>query len=167
MRSRQARPRKRRWPKIVGGLLGLLVVLIICGVIFFPQLNNTMRATTGKDTPADKIVKNELVKKIESSKTGDSQTDAALNKAASTLQKTKMSTIMKAAKNQTEASALLDRTTGLSASEPKAATTVVFHNAAYTKLRTAIANGNWVAAYKQYQTLSNNGNLSTLEGEIN
>lgn len=167
MRSRQARPRKRRWPKIIGGLLGLLVVLIICGVVFFPQLNNTMRSTTGEDTPADKIVKNELVKKIDSSKTGDSQTDAALNKAASTLQKTKMSTIMKAAKNENDASALLAKTTDLSTSEAQAATSVVFSNAAYTKLRTAIANGNWVAAYKQYQTLSSNGNLSQLESEIN
>ncbi|WP_065911796.1 hypothetical protein [Secundilactobacillus paracollinoides] len=167
MRSRQVKSRKRRCPVVVTIIIAILLIIIICGALFFTQINNAMRSATGKDTPADTVVKNELVKKIEASKTGNAQTDAAIDKAATTLKQTKMSTIMKAAKNQNQASALLDKTTDLTAAQSKAATTVVFHNAAYSKLRTAIADGNWVAAYNQYKTLSTNGNFSTLEGELN
>ncbi|WP_156319311.1 hypothetical protein [Secundilactobacillus paracollinoides] len=76
-------------------IIAILLIIIICGALFFTQINNAMRSATGKDTPADTVVKNELVKKIEASKTGNAQTDAAIDKAATTLKQTKMSTIMK------------------------------------------------------------------------
>lgn len=74
--------------------------MAVCGIFFFPQINNTIRNVTGNDTPADSAVKARIVSGITAQKTGNPATDAVLQRAADTIKETKMSTIMKAAQDQ-------------------------------------------------------------------
>ncbi|WP_054664988.1 hypothetical protein [Lacticaseibacillus camelliae] len=146
--------RKRRWPRVIAILLGLIVVLGVLVVVFFTPLNNTYRNVTGNDTPADSAVKSQLVKQIETHKTGDPTTDAALDKAASTLDNTKMSTIVQAAGNQDKFASLVQATTGVPAAQANTAAAAVFSSSELAPLREAVAQGNYVKAYQEYQALS-------------
>lgn len=145
---------KRRWPRVLAILLGIIVVLGILLVVFFTPLNNTYRSVTGNDTPADNAVKSELVKQIDARKTGDPTTDAMLDQAATTLKNTKMSTIVSAAGNQGKMADLLQSTTGISATQANTAAAAVFSSSELTPLREAVAAGNYVKAYQEYQGLS-------------
>lgn len=156
-RRSQKKPRarrKRRWPRVIAILLGLIVVLGVLAVVFFTPLNNTYRNVTGNDTPADSAVKAQLVKQIEKRKTGDPTTDAVLDQAATTLNNTKMSTIVQAAGNQDKFSHLLQSTTGVPAAQANTAAAAVFSTSELTPLREAVAEGNYVKAYQEYQALS-------------
>jgi hypothetical protein len=157
----------KRWPKVLAWVLIGIATIIILVVIFFTPLNNAMRSATGNDTPADTVVKNELVKRIDASKTGDPATDAKINAAVKKLKKTKMTTIMKAADNQQQLSKLLNSDTSLSQSQAKAATKIIFKSGQYTDLRQAVAKGKWVAAYKAYKQLSGSGALTYLKNSVN
>ncbi|HAJ53980.1 MAG TPA: hypothetical protein DCL56_04710, partial [Lactobacillus sp.] len=112
---------RHRGLKIFAIVAGVLVLLIVACVFFFPQINNTIRNVTGNDTPADAAVKSRLVSEITAQKTGNATTDAALQRAADTLKETKMSTIMKAAQDQDQAAVLLQKATGANQAQAKLA----------------------------------------------
>jgi hypothetical protein len=127
MQRRRQRPKKKHWGRRIG--ITLLVLVAICGlaVIFFPQLNNTMRsASGGNDTPADKAVKSTLVKQLNAHKTGNSTTDAAIDTATAAINNTKMSTLMKAAKDQSAATSMLEQNS-LSSSTAQAVSSAVYN----------------------------------------
>ncbi|EPD05254.1 hypothetical protein Lpp27_00007, partial [Lacticaseibacillus paracasei subsp. paracasei CNCM I-4648] len=109
----QNKKHAHRGLKIFSIIMGVLILFIIAGVFFFPQLNNTVRNVTGNDTPVDSAVKARLVSGITAQKTGDATTDAAIQRAADTLKATKMSTIMAAAKDQDQAASLLKKASGV------------------------------------------------------
>lgn len=152
-RHQQRRPHKRRWPRVLGILFGLIVILGILLVVFFTPLNNAYRSATGNDTPADSAVKNELVKQIDANKTGNPTVDGVLDQAATTLKNTKMSTIVAAAGNQSKFARLLQSTTGIPAAQANTAAGTVFATSALTPLREAIAAGDYVKAYQAYRNL--------------
>ncbi|WP_125702757.1 hypothetical protein [Lacticaseibacillus daqingensis] len=146
--------KKKRWPKVLAAvLIGLVVAGGLC-VVFFPQLNNTVRNATGNDTAADTVVKNELVKQIEARKTGDATVDAKLDAAATTLKNTKMSRIVAAAGDQAQMTSLLKTTTGASTNQATAAANLLFANDALQPVREAVAAGDWVKAYQAYKSLN-------------
>ncbi|WP_225047062.1 hypothetical protein [Lacticaseibacillus kribbianus] len=160
------RKRKKKWPKV---LLGILLVLVVLGVIFvvkFPTINNAWRNTTGTDTPADTAVKSTLVKKIEEQKTGNSAVDARIDEAASTLKATKMATIVKAAGDQTAMTSLLKQTTGATSEQAKAAAALLFASPELTDVREAVAAGDWVKAYQAYRDLNGSAALSSLKATL-
>jgi len=157
--------RNNRKPLIIT-LVSIVVILVLCVVFFFP-LNNVLRNTTGNDTASDKVVKSELVKKVKSKKTGDPTRDKKIDRAATVLNKKKMSQIMAAANNQSQAANLIESSSSLTKDQSQKAAQEIFTNDSYTGLRDAISNGNWYQAYQQYQKLSNNGQLNQLQQDIN
>ena len=100
LQIRQQKKHRHRGLKIFSIVAGLIVLMAVCGIFFFPQINNTIRNVTGNDTPADSAVKARIVSGITAQKTGNPATDAVLQRAADTIKETKMSTIMKAAQDQ-------------------------------------------------------------------
>jgi len=157
--------RKSRKPLVIT-LISILVILALCVVFFFP-LNNALRNITGNDTASDKVVKSELVKKVKSKKTGDPTKDEKIDRAASVLDKKKMSEIMASAKNQQKAATMIESSSSLSKEQSQKAAQEVFTNSDYNSLRSAISNGNWYQAYQQYQKLSDNGDITQLQQTIN
>jgi len=157
--------RKNRKPLIIT-LVSIVVILILCVVFFFP-LNNVLRNTTGNDTASDKVVKSELVKKVKSRKTGDPAKDKKIDRAATVLNKKKMSQIMAAANDQSKAANMIESSSSLTKDQSQKAAQEIFTNDSYSGLRDAISSGNWYQAYQQYQKLSNNGQLNQLQQDIN
>ncbi|QVI33784.1 hypothetical protein BVJ53_03320 [Lacticaseibacillus chiayiensis] len=160
---RQQKKPRHRGLKIFGIIAGVLVLLIIACVFFFPQINNTIRNVTGSDTPADAAVKSRLVSEITAQKTGNATTDAALQRAADTLKETKMSTIMKAAQDQDQAAVLLQKTTSANQAQAKLAAALLFREKSITPLRQAIASGDYYRAYQDVKSLQQQGDTSTLQ----
>ncbi|KRN98910.1 hypothetical protein [Companilactobacillus kimchiensis] len=160
------RHRKSNKKPIIITIVSILVVLVLCIVFFFP-LNNVLRNATGKDTASDKVVKSELVKKVKSRKTGDVAKDEKIDRAASVLNKKKMSQIMSAADNQKQAADLIENSSSLTKDQSEKAAQEIFSNDNYSGLRQAISDGNWYQAYQQYQKLSDNGQLNQLQQDIN
>lgn len=157
---------KKRWPVVAAWIaIGVVTVLFLI-VIFFTPLNNAMRSATGQDTPADKIVKQQIINKIEAAKTGDPVTDAKINRAVQQLKTTKMSTIMKAADNQSQMGKLLGSETSLSQKQAKSASKIIFQSGQYTSLRQAVADGKWVKAYQDYNKLSKSGAITALKNNV-
>lgn len=146
--------RKRRWPRVLALLLGLIVLLGVLLVVFFTPLNNTYRSTTGNDTPADTAVKSAVVKQIQARKTGNPTVDAAIDQAATTLQNTPMKSIIQAAGDQSKLAGLLQTKAGVPAAQANVAASAVFASPELTPLRQAIAAGDYVKAYQEYQSLS-------------
>ena len=109
LQIRQQKKHRHRGLKIFSIVAGLIVLMAVCGIFFFPQINNTIRNVTGNDTPADSAVKARIVSGITAQKTGNPATDAVLQRAADTIKETKMSTIMKAAQDQDQAATLLQK----------------------------------------------------------
>ncbi|WP_334333677.1 MULTISPECIES: hypothetical protein [unclassified Companilactobacillus] len=144
----------------------VVVALIVLGIIFFFPLNNFLRSATGNDTPSDKVVKSELVKKVKSKKTGDSKTDKKIDRAASFLGKKKMSEIIAASKSEDKTANLIADSSSLTETQSKKAAQEIFSNSEYDGLRNAISDGNWYQAYQQYQKLSNDGALNQLQKTI-
>lgn len=157
--------RKSKKPLIIT-IVSILVILVLCVVFFFP-LNNMIRNATGNDTASDKVVKSELVKKVKAKKTGDATKDKKIDRAASVLGKKKMSQIMSAANDQTQAANLIESSSSLSKNQSQRAAQEIFSNDNYTALRQAVSSGNWYQAYQQYQKLSGNGQLNQLQQDIN
>lgn len=157
--------RKSKKPLIIT-IVSILAILVLCVVFFFP-LNNMIRNATGNDTASDKVVKSELVKKVKSKKTGDATKDKKIDRAASVLGKKKMSQIMSAANDQTQAANLIESSSSLSKDQSQRAAQEIFSNDNYTALRQAVSSGNWYQAYQQYQKLSGNGQLNQLQQDIN
>ncbi|CAJ1192233.1 hypothetical protein CPR19088_GLDEOEPO_00362 [Companilactobacillus paralimentarius] len=157
--------RKSKKPLIIT-IVSILVILVLCVVFFFP-LNNMIRNATGNDTASDRVVKSELVKKVKSKKTGDATKDKKIDRAASVLGKKKMSQIMSAANDQTQAANLIESSSSLSKDQSQRAAQEIFSNDNYTALRQAVSSGNWYQAYQQYQKLSGNGQLNQLQQDIN
>lgn len=160
------RHRKGNKKPFVITIVAILVVLILCVVFFFP-LNNALRNMTGNDTASDKVVKSELVKKVKSRKTGDPTKDKKIDRAASVLDKKKMSQIMSAASDQNKAATLIQDSSSLTKEQSQKAAQEIFNDDSYSDLRSAISNGNWYQAYQQYQKLSESGQLSQLQQDIN
>ncbi|WP_125764996.1 hypothetical protein [Companilactobacillus hulinensis] len=158
---------KKSHKKAIWITLITIIVLIILGVVFFFPLNNAMRSVSGgNDTPSDKVVKNELVKKVSSTKNGDAEHDKKVEKAAAALKATKMSDIIKSANSEPDAAKLLQQNSSLSSSESKAAAKTIFSDSKYDGLRQAVSDGNWYSAYNQYKTLSSDGSLTNLKNSI-
>ncbi|KRK98232.1 hypothetical protein FD04_GL001212 [Secundilactobacillus odoratitofui DSM 19909 = JCM 15043] len=157
---------QQKWPVVTAWVIIGIVTVGFLIAIFFTPVNNAMRSATGADTPADAVVKSQLIKRVEASKTGNAATDAKINQAVSKLKTTKMSTIMSAADNQQKMSQLLNADTGLSQKQSEAATSVIFNNTQYKQLRKAVAGGHWVQAYQAYQQLSDNGAISNLKNSV-
>lgn len=151
--ARRHQTKKKKWPKVLGIIAGLLVLLVVLGIVFFTPLNNTYRSVTGNDTPADSAVKNELVKRIEAQKTGNTATDNLLDRAANTVNSTKMSTIIAAANDEQKMATLLQDTTGVSSATAEVAARTLFNTDSLTPLREAVAQGNYVKAYQAYEDL--------------
>lgn len=158
--------KKSKKKAILLSLLTVIVIIVLCVVFFFP-INNTIRNATGQDTPSDKLVKDELVKKIKSKGETDPKNAKKIDKYADKLNKTKMSTIMKAANNQEEAAQLIEQSSDLSKSASEKAAKEIFTNDKYQGIRSALSNGDWVQTYQQYQKLSNDGSISQLKQSIN
>lgn len=162
---RKMRNRKNKKRLILSVSL-TVVALIVLGIIFFFPLNNFLRSATGNDTPSDKVVKSELVKKVKSKKTGDPKNDEKIDRAASILDKKKMSEIISAAKSENKTANLISDSSSLSKTQSQKAAQVIFSNSEYDGLRNAISDGNWYQAYQQYQKLSNDGALNQLQKAI-
>ncbi|APX71784.1 hypothetical protein M5C72_01165 [Companilactobacillus allii] len=164
---RQERYHKKSHKKAIWITLITILVLIVLGIVFFFPLNNAVRNISGgNDTPSDKVVKSELVKKVSSTKNGNAKHDANVEKAATALKATKMSTIVNSANNESDAAKLLQKNSTLSSSESKAAAKTIFSDSKYDGLRQAVSSGNWYSAYNQYKTLSNDGSLTSLRDSI-
>lgn len=164
---RQERYHKKSHKKAIWLTLATLLVLIVLGVVFFFPLNNTFRSISGgNDTASDKLVKNELIKKVDSTKNGDLAHDKRVDKAAADLKKTKMSDIIDAANNQDKAATMLRQNSSLTSDQANAAAKKIFSDSKYDGLRQAVNSGNWYSAYNQYKTLSNDGSLTELKNSI-
>jgi len=164
---RQERYHKKSHKKAIWITLATIVVLIVLGIVFFFPLNNTVRTISGGgDTPSDKIVKNELIKKVDSTRNGDLKHDQKIDKATKALRKTKMSDIIQAANNQKKAASLLQKNSALTSSQANAATKTIFSNSKYNGLRQSVSKGNWYSVFKQYKDLSNDGSLTKLKNSI-
>lgn len=166
MRQQMRHQKKTKKPLVLTIIISLLVLIVLCVIFFFP-LNNMLRNATGNDTPSDKAVKSELVKRVKARKTGDSKKDEKIDRAASVLGKKKMSEIMSAADSQDKTATLIEDSSALTKEQSQKAAQEIFSNNEYSGLRTAINNGNWYQAYQQYQKLSNNGELNQLQQDIN
>ncbi|WP_334329519.1 hypothetical protein [Companilactobacillus sp. HBUAS59699] len=165
--ERYQRYHKKSHKKTIWITLITVLVLIILGIIFFFPLNNTIRNISGgNDTASDNMVKNELIKKVDSTKNGDLAHDKRVDKAAATLKKTKMADIIAAANDQKKAATMLQQNSSLTTSQANAAAKKIFSDSKYDGLRQAVNSGNWYSAYKQYKTLSNNGSLTELRNSI-
>lgn len=164
---RQARHMKKSHKKRIWIIVVSVIALIAIGIIFFFPINNTVRDISGgNDTASDKLVKDELAKRIEATKTGDPKHDDKVNKAVDDLKKTRMSDIMKAAENQNKAATELHNNTSLSSSESKKVAKEIFSNSKYDKLRQSVNDGDWYSAYSQYKSLSNNGSIDELKNSL-
>jgi len=157
--------RKNRKPLVIT-IFSILIILIL-GVVFFFPLNNMLRSATGNDTASDKVVKSELVKKVKARKTGDPTKDEKIDRAASVIDKKKMSEIMSAANNQDKAATLIEDSSSLSKTQSQKAAQEIFSNDNYSGLRDSISKGDWYQAYQQYQKLSSDGDLTQLQQDIN
>ncbi|MFD1417791.1 hypothetical protein [Companilactobacillus keshanensis] len=164
---RQTRYKEKSHKKgIILTLVTILVLIILCIVFFFP-INNTIRNISGgNDTASDKLVKDELVKKVESTRNGDLQHDKKVSEVSEKLKNTKMSDIMKSAGNQSKAAKTLNENTTLSSSDSKKVAKEVFSNSKYAGLRKSVGDGNWYSAYNQYRSLSNDGSITELKNSI-
>lgn len=159
------RHRKKSKKPLIIVLVSIVVILVLCVVFFFP-LNNAIRNITGNDTASDKVVKSELVKKVKSKKNGDPKRDEKIDRAASILDKKKMSEIMSAANDQEKAADLIEDSSSLSKEQSQKAAQEIFSNNDYSGLRKAVSDGDWYQVYQQYQKLSNNGDLGQLQQNI-
>lgn len=166
MRQQMRHQKKNKKSLILIIIMSLLILVALCVVFFFP-LNNMLRSATGNDTPSDKVVKSELVKKVKARKTGDVKKDEKIDRAASVLGKKKMSEIISAANSENKTATLIEDSSSLSKEQSQKAAQEMFSNDEYSGLRTAISNGNWYQAYQQYQKLSDNGELNQLRQDIN
>ncbi|WP_125566576.1 hypothetical protein [Companilactobacillus insicii] len=165
--ERYQRYHKKSHKKAIWITLITILVLIVLGIIFFFPLNNTVRNISGgNDTPSDKLVKNELIKKVASTKNGDLKHDQRVDKATDTLKKTKMSDIIQSANDRSKAIKLLQQNTSLTGSQSKTAVNKMFSDSKYDGLRQSVAKGNWYSAYNQYKTLSSDGSLTELKNSI-
>lgn len=163
LQIRQQKKHRHRGLKIFSIVAGLIVLMAVCGIFFFPQINNTIRNVTGNDTPADSAVKARIVSGITAQKTGNPATDAVLQRAADTIKETKMSTIMKAAQDQDQAATLLQKATGVNQDQAKLAATVLFKEQSVTPIRQAIASGDYYQAYQDAKSLQQQGDTSSLQ----
>ncbi|WP_407895267.1 hypothetical protein [Lacticaseibacillus sp. N501-2] len=167
MQRRRQKPRKKHWGRRI--FITLLILVAICGlgVIFFPQLNNTMRdASGGNDTVADKAVKSALVSQLNAQKNGDAATDAVIDTATATITNTKMSTLMKAAKDQSTATAMLEQN-GLPKTAATAVSQAIYSNAALTPIREKLASGDYAGVYQAVKATANDGSaLSRLTQQL-
>lgn len=165
---RQTRYNKKSHKKTILIIIITLVALIAIGVIFFFPLNNTVRNISGgNDTATDRMIKEELVRRVDTTKNGDPHHDKKVAKAVKSIKGTKISDIMKAANDQDKAAKELHNNTPLSSSASKEVAKKVFNDSRYDKLRQAVSSGNWYSAYNQYKELSNNGSLNELRNSIN
>ncbi|AKP67737.1 hypothetical protein [Companilactobacillus ginsenosidimutans] len=160
----QAKKSKKK--PVLFTILGIVLILVL-GVVFFVPLNNATRSATGSDTPTDRLIKHELVKKVKSNKTGDPDQDAKVDKYADKLQETKMSEIMAAANNQAKAAKLIQSTSNLSKPAADKAAQEIFTNNKFNSIRSSMSQGDWVQTYLQYRTLSKDGTLSALKQNVN
>ncbi|WP_125770710.1 hypothetical protein [Companilactobacillus furfuricola] len=146
-------------------ILGIVVVLVL-GVIFFFPINNAIRSATGNDTPSDKLVKNELAKKIEAKKTGDPNADKKIDQSAKKLKGIKMSEIMQAAKDQQSAAKLIQRSSSLSPQASQKAAQELFNDPKFNGIRESLSTGDWVKTYQEYQDLSKDGSINQLQQDL-
>lgn len=166
MQRRRQRPRKKHWGRRL--FITLLILVAICGlaVLFFPQLNNTMRnASGGNDTPADKAVKSALVSQLNAQKTGDATTDAAIDTATSAITNTKMSTLMKAAKSQSAATSMLEQN-GLSSAAAQVVSSAIYNTSALDNVREKLASGDYVGVYRAAKDTATSSDLSSLASQL-
>lgn len=146
-------------------ILGIVVVLALCVIFFFP-INNALRNATGNDTPSDNLVKNELAKKIEAKKTGDPEADKKIDQSAKKLKGIKMSEIMQAAKNQQSAAKLIEKSSSLSPQASQKAAQEVFSDPKFNGIRESLSTGDWVKTYQEYQDLSKDGSIGQLQQDL-
>lgn len=165
-RLRQNRHKKHRGRRLLIGLL-LILALVGVGFVCFPQLNNLMRtANGGNDTAADKAVKAALVTQLNNQKNGNATTDAAIDTAVSAIDNTKMSTIMKAAKNQADATSMLEQN-GVSSTAAQVVTSAIYNTSALDNLRAKLAAGDYYGVYQAAKTTSaNSSDLSSLTTQL-
>ncbi|WP_461215829.1 hypothetical protein [Lacticaseibacillus sp. GG6-2] len=166
MSRRKHQRRTRHWGRHLIITVLLLAIIIGAGAVFFPQLNNTWRrANGGNDTPADTAVKSTLTSQLEKQKNGNANVDAAIDTATTAIKNTKMSTLMAAAKNQSDAVAALQQA-GLSSTQASIAANAVYSNSALDSARQKLAAGDYYGAYQAAKTVAQNGDLSQLESTI-
>lgn len=166
-RLHPTKQKKRRWPKVLIGFL--IVVAVLVGlVIAFPfQTNNALRsAMGGRDTPVDTAAKNELIKKLDSTKTGSVAGDELISEAVSRLRNTSMQQVRDAAQSSSAAAKLIQQNTGLSDTQAQALSSFVFSHPQFSGMRTAVADGDWLQAYREYQQLTSSGDMATLRSDI-
>jgi hypothetical protein len=157
--------KKNKKHPVLYSILGI-VVLIILGIVFFVPINNGIRSATGNDTPTDKVIKDQLVKKVKAGKTGSPEEDAKIDKSAAALDKTKMSKIMAAANDKAQAAKLIQESSNLSQPASEKAADEIFSNSKFDSIRSAMSDGDWYKVYSQYQDLSGNGTLSQLKQSV-
>lgn len=164
---RRARQKtKKHWGRRLLVTIVILLVIIGIGAVFFPQLNNTWRnATGGNDTAADTAVKTQLVKQLNNQKTGNTTTDAMIDKATAAIQNTKMATLMKAADDQQTAINLLTNA-GVTPTAASVVTKVIYADPSFDTLRQKLAAGDYVGVYQAAKTLQKNGTGSTLSSAL-
>ncbi len=166
MPRRQHQRPKKHWGRRIVITLVVVIAIVSCGIIFFPQLNNTWRsATGGNDTPADTAVKSTLTSQLENQKTGNATTDAAIDTAVTAIKNTKMATVMAAAKDRSAAEAALEQA-GLSATEASTAATAIYQDSRLDGVRAKLAAGDYYGAYQAAKTVAASGDLSQLESQL-
>lgn len=165
----QGQAKKRHHPgRWVAAILGIIVLVIVLGVVFFTPLNNAvLTASGGNDTVADKAVKSAVVSKLESAKTGNSTVDGAIDQVESTIKDTKVSAVMQAAKSESSMTSLLE-SKGMNSTQASAAANAVYSTSALDGVRSEVAKGNWYGVYQQAQKLSSSQgvDLSSVESAL-
>lgn len=142
-------------------LLGIVIALVLA-LVFFVPLNNVIRNATGHDTPTDALVKDEIIKKVRTEKTGNKDQDKRADEYVSRLKGTKMSAIMKAATDEEKAAVMIHNSSNLSMKASQKAAEELFNNTKYNQLRKSVSKGDWLQTYQQYKKLSNDGSLTQL-----
>ncbi|MGK0607352.1 hypothetical protein [Enterococcus gilvus] len=148
--------RKKNKHRLFKSIVAVILLMGI-GLLFFRNLNNTVRTLgSGKDTPVDKVVKREVVKKINTAADGtqDQEKKAYLVKAADFLNKQPMSKIMELASNEQQASQALQSEEGIPKDIADEKVHEIFTSPEYSTIREKISNGDYYGAYDEYKKIS-------------
>ncbi|WP_429976005.1 hypothetical protein [Enterococcus sp. DIV0086] len=134
-----------------------VILLMAIGLLFFKNLNNEARTlNSGKDTPVDKVVKREVVKKINNAAEGtqDQEKKEYLTKVADFINKQPMSRIMELVNNEQQASQALQSEVGVPKNIADEKVHEIFTSPEYSMIREKISNGDYYGAYNEYKKIS-------------
>lgn len=128
-----------------------------------PSISNVSKKTTKKAAKKDTKQNDNDAKQVVAQ---GAKTESASQNSGNYLSRIASispSKIKTAAGNENQAAQLIQSQSGMSQVQSQKVAQELFTNSQYTSLRNDLSSGNWIGAYQQYQTLSNNGAISQLE----